>query len=44
MLEAKFGPNGELSAVNISYPRDYVKEQLGYAAMYQYRISTARLQ
>jgi dipeptidyl-peptidase-3 len=35
VLEAKFGRNGDVSAVNISYPRDYVKEQLGYAAMYQ---------
>ena len=35
VLEAKFGPNGKMSAVHISYPRDYVKEQLGYAAMYQ---------
>ena len=34
-LEAKFGANGEISAVSISYPRDYVKEQLGYAAMYR---------
>jgi dipeptidyl-peptidase-3 len=35
VLEAKFGSNGRVSAVNICYPRDYVKEQLGYAAMYQ---------
>ena len=26
--------NGKVTAVNISYPRDYVKQQLGYAAMY----------
>jgi dipeptidyl-peptidase-3 len=43
-LEASFGPNGAVSAVRISYPRDYVKQQMGYAAMYQYRISMARLQ
>jgi len=34
-LEAKAGPNGEISSVAISYPRDYVKQQLGYAAMYR---------
>ncbi len=34
-LEAKFGPNGEVSAVTMSYPRDYAKQQLGYAAMYR---------
>jgi dipeptidyl-peptidase-3 len=34
-LEAKTGPNGEISSVAISYPRDYVKQQLGYAGMYR---------
>ena len=34
MPEAKLGSNGEPVTVTISYPRDYVKEQLGYAAMY----------
>ena len=33
-LEAKTGANGEVTAVEISYPRDFVKQQLGYAAMY----------
>lgn len=33
-LTANAGPNGEVSAVAISYPRDYVKQQLSYAAMY----------
>ncbi len=33
-LTATAGPNGEVSAVEISYPRDYEKQQLGYAAMY----------
>jgi len=35
VLEPKTGANGEVSAVSISYPRDYVKEQLGYASMYR---------
>jgi dipeptidyl-peptidase-3 len=34
VLEARFSSNGDVSAVTVSYPRDYVKEQLGYAAMY----------
>jgi dipeptidyl-peptidase-3 len=34
-LEAKFGPNGEVNAVTMSYPRDYAQQQLGYAAMYR---------
>lgn len=33
-LAAKFGPTGEVTAADIAYPRDYVKQQLGYAAMY----------
>jgi len=33
-LTAKTGANGEVTGVAISYPRDYVKQQLGYAAMY----------
>jgi dipeptidyl-peptidase-3 len=33
-LEAKLGSNGEVASVAMSYPRDYVKQQLGYAAMY----------
>jgi dipeptidyl-peptidase III len=33
-LSASFNTAGEVKAVNISYPRDYVKQQLGYAAMY----------
>ncbi len=35
VVEATLGAKGEAGAVRISYPRDYVKEQLGYAAMYQ---------
>lgn len=34
MLEAKPGANGEPETVTISYPRDFVKEQLSYATMY----------
>jgi dipeptidyl-peptidase III len=33
-VDATVGANGEVSAVRISYPRDFVKQQLGYAAMY----------
>ena len=33
-LSAKFDAAGKVTAVSISYPRDYVKQQLGYAAMY----------
>ncbi len=31
---ARFDATGEPASVAISYPRDYVKAQLGYAAMY----------
>ena len=33
-LTATFDSNGKITAVNVSYPRDYIKQQLGYAAMY----------
>jgi dipeptidyl-peptidase-3 len=33
-LTACFGPHADVTAVGISYPRDYVKQQLGYSAMY----------
>jgi dipeptidyl-peptidase III len=33
-LSAKFDPGGNVTVVSMSYPRDYVKQQLGYAAMY----------
>ena len=36
-LTAKFDPAGKMTAVAISYPRDYVRQQLGYAAMYAAR-------
>jgi dipeptidyl-peptidase-3 len=34
-LEAKFGPNGDVSSVSMTYPRDFAKQQLGYAGMYE---------
>ena len=33
-LTAKFDAAGKVTAVNIGYPRDYVKQQLSYSAMY----------
>jgi dipeptidyl-peptidase-3 len=33
-LTAKFDPAGKITAVAISYPRDYVKQQLSYSALY----------
>jgi dipeptidyl-peptidase-3 len=33
-LTAKLDSAGKVAAVTVSYPRDYVKQQLGYAAMY----------
>lgn len=34
-LTAKFDKGGKVSSVEISYPRDYVKQQLAYSAMYK---------
>ena len=34
-LEMKVGSNGEAGSVSMSYPRDFAKQQLGYAAMYE---------
>ena len=36
-LIAAFGPKGEITRVDISYPRDFVKQQLNYSAMYERR-------
>ncbi len=36
-LTASFGPHKEVKSVAISYPRDYVKQQLGYSSMYAKR-------
>jgi dipeptidyl-peptidase-3 len=36
-LTATFGAKGEVTGVSISYPRDYVKQQLGYSSMYAVR-------
>jgi dipeptidyl-peptidase-3 len=33
-LSASFDSSGKVTAVNVSYPRDYIKQQLSYAAMY----------
>jgi dipeptidyl-peptidase-3 len=33
-LAAKFDAAGKVTGVTIGYPRDYLKQQLGYAAMY----------
>ena len=33
-LTATFDAAGKITAVNATYPRDYIKQQLGYAAMY----------
>jgi dipeptidyl-peptidase-3 len=33
-LSAKLDGAGKVTAVSLSYPRDFVKQQLGYAAMY----------
>ena len=33
-LAAKLDPAGKVTAVSISYPRDFVRQQLSYAAMY----------
>ena len=34
-LSPNFDAAGKVTAVTLSYPRDYVKQQLGYAAMYR---------
>jgi dipeptidyl-peptidase-3 len=33
-LTARFNAAGEPAGITMSYPRDYVKQQLSYAAMY----------
>jgi len=34
-LSAKFDKDGKVTSVEISYPRDYVKQQLSYSALYK---------
>jgi hypothetical protein len=34
LLTSSFDATGKIDRVYISYPRDYVKLQLGYAALY----------
>jgi dipeptidyl-peptidase-3 len=36
-LAARFDKDGKVSSVGISYPRDYVKQQLSYSALYEAR-------
>jgi hypothetical protein len=36
-LTAHFDKDGKVTSVEISYPRDYVKQQLSYSALYQAR-------
>jgi len=33
-LRPQFDKSGRVTSVSISYPRDYVAQQLGYSAMY----------
>jgi dipeptidyl-peptidase-3 len=37
-LTASMDSSGNATEVRISYPRDYVKQQLGYSAMYSQRL------
>ena len=39
-LTAQFDAKGGVTKVSISYPRDYVKQQLAYSAMYRPAAST----
>jgi dipeptidyl-peptidase-3 len=34
-LTATFGPDGKITKVLMSYPRDFLRQQLGYSAMYE---------
>jgi dipeptidyl-peptidase-3 len=34
-LTAQFDKDGKVTSVDMSYPRDYVKQQLSYSALYQ---------
>jgi dipeptidyl-peptidase-3 len=36
-LKAKFDKEGKVTSVEIGYPRDYVKQQLSYSALYEAR-------
>jgi dipeptidyl-peptidase-3 len=36
-LTAQFDAKGNVTKVDIGYPRDYAKQQLGYSAMYEKR-------
>jgi dipeptidyl-peptidase-3 len=43
-LTAQFDAAGKVTSVAISYPRDFVRQQLGYAAMYTDRPAPGRVQ
>jgi len=34
-LTAKWAPDGRIATVALSYPRDFVKQQMAYAGMYE---------
>jgi dipeptidyl-peptidase-3 len=34
-LAAQFGAKGDVTGVTISYPRDFVRQQLSYSSMYE---------
>ena len=36
VLNPQLGPKGEVTGVAISYPRDFVRQQLAYSAMYEH--------
>jgi dipeptidyl-peptidase-3 len=36
-LKANFDSGGKVTSVEIAYPRDYVKQQLSYSALYEAR-------
>ncbi|MDP8979676.1 MAG: dipeptidyl peptidase 3 [Acidobacteriota bacterium] len=40
-LDATLGPRGEVKSVEISYPRDYVAQQLRYSSMYNRALAHA---
>jgi dipeptidyl-peptidase-3 len=40
-LDATFGPHGEVRSVEITYPRDYVTQQLHYSSMYNRALTHA---
>ena len=39
-LTARFGPKDEIRKVEITYPRDFLRQQLEYSAMYDHKLLT----